>query len=95
MFHRTIVRYELTGEHNGGEIPEHHAWYIPGRIIYTKDNSGWIVLACENPGCDGEALVKLSTLLEGVPLGKVLPDPPGTREKYERAKEEAKKFTWP
>ena len=43
----------------------------------------WVVLECDNPGCFGEAAIRLLDVLNGVPLGVVQPDPPGTRERYE------------
>ena len=85
------VEFHHTHEHTPGQIPEFHEWYMPGKIMWRdsmgRRNStthGWIVLECNNPECQGEALVKLESFTTGIPLGKVLPDPPEVRERYER-----------
>jgi hypothetical protein len=44
-----------------------------------------MVLECNNPECLGEAIVRLTDLTEGIPLGEVLPDSPGTRAKFDDA----------
>ena len=77
-------------EHDGGQIPEYHEWYVPGRMSY-RDSLGlagasthpWMVLECNNPDCLGEAIVSLTDFTDGIPLGEVLPDSPGTRAKFD------------
>ena len=88
------VTFRHTHDHTPGEIPEFHEWYLPGRIVQRdslgRDGAathGWIVLECNNPGCLGEALVKLESFTTGIPLGNVKPDGPEVREKYEAAME--------
>ena len=82
------VAYRLEADHDGGEIPNYHAWFMPGRILYlNKHGSGtgtfsWTVLECDNPTCSGQALVSLDQL-KSVPLGTVLADPPGTIDRWE------------
>jgi len=79
---RVNVRYVLGSAHDGGQIPNHHTWYLPGQVVYDATNEPWAVLECENPTCAGSAFVSLKDLL-AVPLGEVWPDPPGTQEKYD------------
>ena len=29
-----VVGFRLLQEHGGGQIPEFHEWYMPGRLVY-------------------------------------------------------------
>jgi hypothetical protein len=95
---RVSVQYVHTHDHTPGEIPERHQWYLPGRVVQrdSKGNHGaathgWLVIECDNPGCLGEALVKLESFTTGIPLGNVNPDGPEVRQKYEAAMESQSK----
>ena len=90
--HKVHVRHLVA--HEGGQIPDFHEWYLPGRIVYRdaigRENNGdthsWMVLECPNPQCTGEAIVLLDDFTTGIPLGVVKPDTPEVRERYEYEK---------
>ena len=87
------VRYRVLQDHDGGQIPDYHEWYMPGGIEYysktaeplgrSEDPWSWLVLECNNRECSGKAIVSLEGVLS-VPLGTVHADPPGTIERWEQ-----------
>lgn len=85
------VRYLFLEDHDGGEIPNFHAWYVPGTFRYgvVEEDDQWLIMECDNPTCSGLALVSFDDL-RSVPLGTVHPDPPGTQERYDAEMEKLK-----